>query len=302
MAAPETLHRSLAPDRESSILAPSAQTAALACPVCSSSHWTAAPGVRGVSLSRCTQCGLLGTTHFVTGSRTTNELYDVDAANLAEYQAHYLPHRLAFYARFLPELESFRRTGRLLEVGSGYGYFIEMAAKAHWQSEGVEISPYCCQIAAERGCKIRQSTLEDANLATESYDVVVLWDVIEHFTHPDEIIHLCRGLLRPGGALIMRTPDGRALASTVWPTQAAYRHLVYPANTPEHTFHFTPENLSALVTREGFDTSKVDSDDRWNERVISGNNLYVRAARRLIMGYAALRHWPYEFVLTAVKA
>src|SRR5580698_7489132 len=110
MAAPETLNHS-AHDRESALPAPSAPVAVLACPACASSTWTAAPGVRGVSLSRCTQCGLLGTTHFITGSRTTDELYDVDAANLAIYQAQYLPHRLALYARLLPELEPFRRTG-----------------------------------------------------------------------------------------------------------------------------------------------------------------------------------------------
>jgi 2-polyprenyl-3-methyl-5-hydroxy-6-metoxy-1,4-benzoquinol methylase len=301
MAAPETLNRSLADDRESSLLAPSTP-ATLACPVCGSSTWTETPGVRGVSLSRCAQCGLLGTTHFVTGSRTTDELYDVDAANLAIYQAQYLPHRLALYARFLPELETFRRTGRLLEVGSGYGYFLEMAAQANWQSEGVEISPYCCQVARQRGANVRAGRLQDAGLGREDYDVVVLWDVIEHFTHPDEIVRFCRGLLRPGGALIMRTPDGRALAPTFWPAQAAYRHLVYPANTPEHTFHFTPQNLGALVSKEGFSVAKVDSDDRWNERVISGNHPLVRAARRIIMGYAAWRRWPYEFVLTAVKA
>jgi 2-polyprenyl-3-methyl-5-hydroxy-6-metoxy-1,4-benzoquinol methylase len=301
MAAPETLNHS-AHDRESALPAPSAPVAVLACPACASSTWTAAPGVRGVSLSRCTQCGLLGTTHFITGSRTTEELYDVDAANLAIYQAQYLPHRLALYARLLPELEPFRRTGRLLEVGSGYGYFLEMAARANWQAEGVEISPYCCQVARQRGANVRAGRLEDAGLTRDSYDVVVLWDVIEHFTRPDEIVRFCRALLAPGGALIMRTPDGRALAPTVWPARAAYRHLVYPANTPEHTFHFTPRNLGALVSKEGFGVVKIDSDDRWNERVISGNNALVRAARRLIMSYAAWRQWPYEFVLTAVKA
>jgi 2-polyprenyl-3-methyl-5-hydroxy-6-metoxy-1,4-benzoquinol methylase len=247
------------------------------------------------------RCGLLGTTGFITRAKTTECLYDVDAANLAIYKRQYLPHRIELYARYLPQLESFRRTGRLLEVGSGYGYFLEMASQSKWDSEGVEISAFCCEVARERGCKVQQTRLQEASLAPETFDVIALWDVIEHFTHPDEIIGLCHGLLRPGGALVMRTPDGRALAATLQPARAAYRHLVYPANTPEHVFHFTPQDLIAIAERSGFKASKIDDENRWEERVISGNNHWVVTARRLIMRYAQWRAWPYEFVLTAVK-
>jgi len=275
---------------------------ALVCPVCRSCNWAPAPSVRGVPLSRCARCGLLGTTHFLAGTKTTDDLYDVDAGNLAAYREQYLPHRLAAYARLLPRLQRFRSTGRLLEIGSGYGYFLEMAGHAGWEGEGVEISPYCCQVARERGCSVQQSPLQDATLAQGTFDVIVLWDVIEHFTQPAEIVRLCHGLLRPGGALVMRTPDGRALASTLWPARAAYRSLVYPANTAEHVFHFTPQDLSALATPLGFLLPEIDYEQPWEERVISGNNCWVRAARWSIMRRAHWRGWPYEFVLTAVKA
>jgi 2-polyprenyl-3-methyl-5-hydroxy-6-metoxy-1,4-benzoquinol methylase len=274
----------------------------LKCPVCGSTAWGPAPGVRGVSLVRCAQCGLLGTTHFVTGARSTETLYDVSEENHAEYRRHYLPHRLAAYRRFLPGLEQFRKSGRLLEVGSGYGYFLEMAAKAKWDCEGVEISAYCCEIATRLGCKVRQKPLRDAGLAAETYDIVVLWDVIEHFTEPDAVVRMCRSLLRKGGALVMRTPDGRALARSLGPVRTAYRHLVYPANTAEHVFHFTPDDLSSMVTNLGFAVQSVECDESWQERVISGNNQLVLTARHLIMRYAYWRAWPYEFVLTAIKA
>jgi 2-polyprenyl-3-methyl-5-hydroxy-6-metoxy-1,4-benzoquinol methylase len=274
----------------------------LACPACRSRSWAAAAGVRGVPLSRCTHCGLLGTTHFVTGTKTTDDLYDVDAQNFAEFREQYLPHRLELYARFMPYLEPFRETGRLLEIGSGYGYFLEMAGKAGWKSEGVEISPYCCQVARQRGCRVWEGDLANTSLNPATYDVVVLWDVIEHFTQPDEMIRDCRALLRPGGALVMRTPDARALAHTVWPARLAYRHLVYPANTAEHVFHFTPRDLVAIATQAGFRPCTLDDGNRWTERVISGNNRWVMAARWLIMRFSSWRAWPYEFVLTAVKA
>jgi len=282
-------------------ISPSGDSDVLACPACRGLNWKPAPGVRGVALSRCADCGLLGTAHFVAKSRTTHDLYDVDAEDLAVYCAQYLPHRHALYARFLPELQPFRQTGKLLEVGSGYGYFLEMANAAGWRGEGVEISPYCCQVARQRGCKVWQAQLENAELASGSFDVVILWDVIEHFTEPDAVVRRCGSLLRPGGALVMRTPDGRGLDSTLQPMRTAYRHLVYPANTAEHVFHFKPQDLATLVTECGFEVRSINCEQRWRERVISGNNSFVRAGRWLIMRYAHWRDWPYEFVLTAVK-
>lgn len=273
----------------------------LCCPACYCGNWEPALAVRRALLCRCAQCGLLGTTEFVTGARTTEDLYDVDPLNLAIYQEQYLPHRLALYTRVMPHLERFRKTGRLLEIGSGYGYFLEMAHRANWKSEGVEISPYCCQVAQERGCRVQRGRLQDAALVPGVFDVVVLWDVIEHFTAPDEIIGRCHGLLRRGGAVVMRTPDGRALAPTLHPGRIAYRNLAYPANTAEHVFHFTPQNLLAIVCKAGFKECQIDGENPWNERVISGNNGWVLAGRRLIMHYAHWRAWPYEFVLTAVR-
>lgn len=302
MAVPQTLGKPLIQERKKSPIAPPRASRTLSCPVCHHSVWEYASSVRRVSLSRCAQCRLLGTTHFVTQERTIDGIYDVDAANLAIYQQQYLSSRMALYTRFLPEFERFRQTRRLLEIGSGYGYFLQMAARANWAAEGLEISPYCCHVARARGCKVQQGRIQEAELDQDQYDVVVLWDVIEHFTEPDEVIRLSRNFLRPGGALVMRTPDARALEPTLQPMRAAYRHLVYPANTAEHIFHFTPRNLSRVVANLGFHTETIDCSQPWAEHVISGNNNFVRAARRLLMHWADWRHYPYEFVLVAVKS
>jgi 2-polyprenyl-3-methyl-5-hydroxy-6-metoxy-1,4-benzoquinol methylase len=235
-------------------------------------------------------------------AKTPDGLYDVGEEDLRVYREQYLPHRLCTYARFLPQLERFRESGRLLEIGAGYGYFLKLANDAGWDSEGVEISPYCCQVARQQGCAIRQGSLDDFEFVNGHYDVVVLWDVIEHFAEPDQIIGRCWELLRSGGGLMMRTPDARGLTPGLQPLRAAYRHLAYPANTPEHVFHFTPGDLSAMAANHGFKVSALDCAPHWDERVISANHEVVRVARWLLMRAAQRRTWPYEFVLTAVKA
>jgi 2-polyprenyl-3-methyl-5-hydroxy-6-metoxy-1,4-benzoquinol methylase len=273
----------------------------LPCPCCSSRDWRFAQKVRRASLSECLNCGLLATTSFLKNHGKMEELYDVTAENEAEYRRYYLGARLAFYKRILPRLRPFLTTARLLEIGSGYGCFLETASRAGWDAEGVEISSYACKVARSCGCKIQQADLLSLPVNAETYDVIAMWDVIEHFPHPEEIIRRCVELLRPGGALILRTPDARALNGQAGLFRSAYRHLAYPANTPEHVFHFTPEHLTSMLKGLGLDDVQVDPTGTREESVISGKNAFVRAGRRIIMRYALALEWPYEFVAMAKR-
>ena len=271
------------------------------CPICSGAIWEHVQRVRRASLSRCASCDLLATTDFLTEHQCTEKLYDVGPENHKEYKAQYLPARLVFFERILPKLERFRKSARLLEVGSGYGDFLECASIAAWDAQGVEISDYGCKIARTRGRKVYQADFLTARLIPGSYDIVAMWDVIEHFTDPAEVLRRCMQLLRPGGAIVLRTPDARALTLGVNPFRVAYRHLAYPANTPEHVFHFTPRDLSSLLTKLAFEAIEIEAQTPWAEFVVSGNNAVVCAGRRLFLMFACALRWPYEFVVTATK-
>jgi 2-polyprenyl-3-methyl-5-hydroxy-6-metoxy-1,4-benzoquinol methylase len=201
----------------------------------------------------------------------------------------------------MANIDRFRLSNCLLEVGSGYGFFIEMAAQAGWNSVGVEISSYACKVAESRGCKVYNCDLKDVPFTTASFDVIVMWDVIEHFTNPAAIAQNCLHLLRPGGALILKTPDARALYPSFGPIHTLYRNFVYPANAAEHVFHFTPEHLSTMIKKIGFSHTEINPCDQWEERIVSGKNYLVRAARLAIMRYAYACRWPYEFILTGIK-
>jgi len=203
----------------------------------------------------------------------------------------------------LDELEQFRRNGRLLEIGCGYGFFLEEARKRGWHVEGVEVSGYASDMARRRGLAVHTGTVEESPLAAaaDRFDAVLLWDVIEHLLFPDSMLADCARLLRHGGLLALRTPDARALTPSLWPLRASYRHFVYPVNTAEHVFHFTPEQLRQLVTASGFKDVSTETEETWEARVISGNQAIVRAARWVLMRYSVARRWPYEFTLRGVK-
>jgi 2-polyprenyl-3-methyl-5-hydroxy-6-metoxy-1,4-benzoquinol methylase len=274
---------------------------ALICPICNTQDWEYAQKVRGASISNCVHCGLLGTTNFLTGVNTTEGLYETSQEEYADYRQYFAPRRLAMYERVIPSLERFRKTGRLLEIGCSYGYFLETARRARWEAEGVEISGYACQVARSKGFQIYQEELRSLSPRLKSYDVIAMWDVIEHLTDPSGIVECCAGLLSPGGALVVRTPNAHALATGKGLARLAYTHLVYPANTRQHVFHFTPESLTQLLRHKGFRECEIDEYGGWEERIISQRNPLVRIGRQVIMRYALYRQWPYEFSITAVK-
>jgi 2-polyprenyl-3-methyl-5-hydroxy-6-metoxy-1,4-benzoquinol methylase len=273
----------------------------LACPVCQHKTWSKSLTVRSVSLSSCGDCGLLATTSFLGSNQSVDPLYDVSEDDRKIYEADYLHSRLVSFGKVLPRLEKYRHSLRLLEIGSGYGDFLRLAVEAKWDAEGVEISKYACAVARQRGCKVHDVPIDQLDLPKDSFDVVIMWDVIEHFERPQHIIDACARLLRVGGALVMKTPDARALALSGGLIRKLYQQLVYPANTAEHIFHFTPEALERMLMLFGFGVVSVDDRDDWNEKVISGRTKLIRKIRFAIMSYAHARSWPYEFVVTAVK-
>jgi SAM-dependent methyltransferase len=136
------------------------------------------------------------------------------------------------------------RGTRLLDVGAGSGVLVEQAALLGWEAEGVEPSAWLADRARQRGLPVHTGTLPHPGL-TRPYDVVTLVDVIEHVTDPRGLVEEARKLLRPGGLLLVVTPDvssfaARALGPRWWHYRIA------------HVGYFSPGTLNALLSISGF--------------------------------------------------
>ena len=84
-----------------------------------------------------------------------------------------------------------------------------------------------------------------------SFDVITLMDVLEHVSDPADMIQRCRALLKPGGILVVNTPD----AASAWARAFGRRWHAYCP--PEHLSYFNPNNASDLLQRSGFRTLAV---------------------------------------------
>ena len=100
------------------------------------------------------------------------------------------------------------RPGTLLDIGTAAGGFLAAATKRGWKAEGCEPNRWLAAWGSKHyGVRIRSGSVFEQPYEPSSFDVVTLWDVIEHTTNPREMIEHCRGLLKPGGVLVVNYPD-----------------------------------------------------------------------------------------------
>jgi len=128
-------------------------------------------------------------------------------------------------------VQSFITSGRLLEIGPGYGGFAFLAKQAGFEVETIEMDPCCCQFLSEViGVRaINAANVCDAMPDIGSYDVIALWHVLEHLIDPWSTLHELAGKLQPGGIIVIATPNPASLQFRIfgrfWTHVDAPRHL-----------------------------------------------------------------------------
>ena len=174
-----------------------------------------------------------------------------DGIGYVDYDADKEAMRSVF-ERYLNDFERILgKTGRLLDIGAATGYFMKIAEGNGWKAHGVEISTYAAELGKSRGLDIKTGTINDTTFEKESFDLVTMWDVVEHV--PDPILDIGKScsLLRPGGLLAINTPDSGSqfakLMGSRW-------HLLVP---PEHIFYFNRESLRMILNKSGFEVVEV---------------------------------------------
>jgi SAM-dependent methyltransferase len=157
--------------------------------------------------------------------------------------------RTAHFRSLLPWLRAHLPTPspRVLELGSAYGFFLEVVREQGWTGIGVELSDHAASQARARGLDVRTGTLDAVALPEASFDLVALWDVIEHLPDPAAAVRRVARLLRPGGVLALATGDVSGFTARAF---GARWGLLAP---PGHLYYFSRRTLRALLEQSGFE-------------------------------------------------
>jgi SAM-dependent methyltransferase len=137
--------------------------------------------------------------------------------------------------------------GRLLDVGCGAGYFLSGMRRHGWEVSGLEVSRRAAQIAErDYGLEVRVGELGSMAFAASSFDVVTLWNVLEHLPSPKGDLRIIHDILRPGGLLAFGIPNAASLDARV------FGRFWAGLDMPRHLHVFAPEALGRMLTELGF--------------------------------------------------
>ena len=159
---------------------------------------------------------------------------------------------LDFNVMYLPA----RPQGRLLDLGSGSGTLIEIMNRMGWSAEGVDNDAVAVNNARSKGLQVNLGTLEAQRYPENHFDAVVMSHVIEHVHNPLRLTKECYRILKPGGRIVMVTPNGKSWGHRMF--QDAWVGL----DPPRHLHVFTPRSLCQLVERGGFQNLGVSTTIR----------------------------------------
>jgi SAM-dependent methyltransferase len=223
------------------------------CPVCGSRRAHLEFVKDGYDMQCCDDCGTLfvgrdpatidfqalyGESYYTGGSAAVFADY---VGQQALRRAH--ARRNLWMLRHLPP--RLPRHGHLLDIGCAAGFFLA-EARAYYEVQGVELSAWSSAYAREQfSLPVFTGTLQQAALPADRFDVVTLWDVIEHVPDPVPLLAEAARVLRPGGRLVLTTGDwGSAYARA----RGADWHLMEP---PWHLTMFTRDTMALAGRRAG---------------------------------------------------
>ncbi len=138
------------------------------------------------------------------------------------------------------------RPGKLLDVGCGDGEFVRAAGDRGWNAEGVDFDPGSVEFARGRGLNVHLGSLVSQDFEAEQFDAIVMNHVVEHLSDPIAVLQECHRILKPGGRLILATPN---VGSQFHRKFGKYWIHLDP---PRHLYLFGVTTLSETVRRARF--------------------------------------------------
>lgn len=225
------------------------------CRLCGSSQPAPLFIKDGYEVCRCRMCDLVFL-NFDPTATFLKEYYAEDFFNDAgEKQGYscYENESRSLYATFLQRIKQIRKFkdgGSLLDVGCATGTFLEIASK-YWEVSGSEISAYAAKTARQKGFQIYEGQIEELECLTTKFDVVTLWDVIEHVAQPVKTIKLIGNIVKPGGIVSLTTGDVGSLVAKL----SGRRWHLY--NIPQHLSYFDTKTIQKLLKQGGFTIKEI---------------------------------------------
>ena len=154
-------------------------------------------------------------------------------------------HRIRF-------IRKIRKQGHIVDVGCGMGYFLHACRQAGYDVSGIDISEDSAgYVRGELKIPVRTGAIEKIDVPSGSVDIVTMWHFLEHTPDPRIYLELARRWLKEDGLIVVDVPNYAGTdAQKSWGGWKGWQ-------LPFHLYHFTPETVTALLDRHGFEVIRT---------------------------------------------
>jgi SAM-dependent methyltransferase len=225
------------------------------CILCGSTKYDNFYKLNSYSLVRCSSCSLIRVSP--THDEQEREKISQSIYSSSDYRERYFKDKRFFKRWFNAKLKIIERhkqeKGKILDIGCSYGFCLEVAEKRGWDVYGIEINPITGGYAKDKfGDKVFIGKIENSCFETDSFDVIALWDVVEHVVDPVKFLQTMKRYLKQSGIICIQVPNIDSYISKI-------KNKNWDWLTPgDHLYFFSPETL--LMTLKTADLKSVYLD------------------------------------------
>ena len=191
-------------------------------------------------LTSCKSCGFVFCD--IAPSAKTLEDYYENNYNRTNY---FSPITRARYNHLLDQFEVYRNTNRILDIGCGHGFFLEVAKERGWEVFGTELSEAAIADCESKGLTMHKGKINNDSFDSDSFDIVVSIEMIEHINYPVDYVIQIQRILRKGGFCYITTPNFNSLLR--YYLKEKYDVIEYP----NHLCYYTKKTLGDLFSSKG---------------------------------------------------
>lgn len=200
---------------------------------------------KGRQQIKCSNCGLV----FLDDKSRKKKVTFNDEKFLREYLIEENLFK-TYFSKILDEVENLKKTGYLLDIGCGAGTFLELAKSRSWKVLGLDSSKAAMHYATRRKIKVINERVEKTRLVPNKFDIVSAFQAVEHFTDPLKVLKTIHKTLKPGGLLVITTPNRTSLL------EKFMGNKWFGYYNREHLFVFDKQSFELLALKTGFEVIK----------------------------------------------
>ncbi|MDP3728021.1 MAG: class I SAM-dependent methyltransferase [bacterium] len=283
------------------------------CNLCQSLEVKKYAAFENYTLVKCSSCGLLFTDQI---SIKVKDMYSKDYFDgvhgnfFADCKKDYATkieksQKLQNFQHVLKKIKELKPQGKFMDIGCATGVFLDMAQKEGYDVVGVDVSEFACQYASENfGIKTLNGKLEDLHLEDNSFDIITMWDVVEHVPDPHTFLREVHRVLKDDGIIFILTINDSSLMGWMaegiylgsFKTISTFTQMIHPIH---HNYHFKEKHLQQYLNINGFSLAWKEKSEMPVENI--EGNTFVKGMAHVLYFMSDVADLQHELRVIARK-